>query len=60
MSSEMERRKSGKGVVGKVQNVDLANKVMGNHYLIMWNHRFSLHCCDEPDRIFDIHVRLYT
>ena len=37
--------------------VDLANKVMGTHYLSDVENRSALHR-DQPDRIFDMHVRL--
>ena len=37
--------------------VDLANKVMGNHYLSDVENRSALHR-DQPDRIFDMNVRL--
>ena len=37
--------------------VDLTNKVMGNHSLSDVDNR-SAHYCDQPDRIFDMHVRL--
>ena len=37
--------------------LDLTNKVMGNHCLSDVDNR-STHYCDQPDRIFDMHVRL--
>ena len=37
--------------------VDLANKVMENHYLSDVDNRSALHH-DQPDSIFDMYVRL--